>query len=325
MSIAALLVACGNHGRSTTTSSIAEETKVDNAVGRSIQALVRPSDLDPDKVALGKRLFSDPLLSGDRTISCASCHDLSTGGADARRYSLGIGGQVGRINAPTVFNADLNVKQFWDGRAASLADQVDGPVSDPTEMGGRWREIIGLVGADPWYRTAFSREYPEGVTRSSISDAIATYERALVTVGSPFDRWVAGDENALSAEAKEGHALFETIGCASCHQGKNVGGNMFEKIGIMEDYFAERGGPITEADLGRFNVTKDPRDKHAFRVPSLRLASKTAPYFHDGSIEKLDDAILAMGRYQLGKTLSPHEVSRLSAFVVSLAGEVPRP
>lgn len=291
----------------------------------TIDVLPRPTHFDRSKIALGKRLFHDQRLSRDGSIACASCHDVANGGADTRALSIGVGGQIGLVNAPTAINVDFNSKLFWDGRARTLEDQIEGPLTNPIEMGASWDVVIHKLADDPSYREPFERSYEEGVTRENIKDAIASYERALVSSDAPFDRYLRGDHNAITSQQLEGYELFKKIGCVSCHQGRNVGGNMFEKVGVMDDYFAARGGPITEADFGRFNVTHDPNDKFTFRVPSLRLASRTAPYFHDGSIATLDKAIVAMGRYQLGKEIGEHDVAAIKSFIESLAGKVADP
>lgn len=276
--------------------------------------------LNPDKVALGNRLFHDPRLSRDNTVSCANCHILSQGGADGKPRSLGIGARQGVINAPTVFNSGLNFRQFWDGRAATLEDQIDGPLANPSEMGTSWPEIIAKLGQDPAYQSLFGRLYSEGITPASIKDAIATFERSLITPNGRFDRFLRGEKIALSAEEKKGYALFKSYGCIACHQGMNVGGNMYEKLGVMRNYLAERGN-ITRADLGRFNITGNPEHRHEFKVPSLRNAALTAPYFHDGSAATLEEAIMTMGRYQLGIEIPDEDINLIAKFIGTLSGE----
>jgi cytochrome c peroxidase len=276
--------------------------------------------VSPAKVALGRRLFSDKRLSADATIACADCHDLARGGADGRPHSIGVGGRLGEVNAPTVFNAGANPKQFWDGRADSLESQIDGPIQNPKEMAATWPDVVAKVAADPSYAAGFSI-YRDGVTPANIKDAIASFERTLVTSGSRFDAYLAGDEHALSRNELNGYAVFKSYGCANCHQGRNVGGNVFEPLGLMGDYFGDRGGEITQADLGRFNVTGRPEDRFRFRVPSLRLVALTAPYFHDGSIGTLETAIVTMARYQLATELSAAEVAAIAEFLGSLAGD----
>ena len=279
--------------------------------------LPAPASLSPAKVALGKRLFSERRLSADGTVACSDCHDLALhGGADGKPLPTGIHGRVGRVNTPTIWNADANVRQFWDGRADSLEAQVDGPLLNQDEMGGMWTAALEKLREDPSYVSAFGRE---GISPTTVRSAIATYERTLVTPGSRFDRWLAGDTHALTSSELGGYADFKRYGCISCHQGRNVGGNMFETLGIMGDYFADRGTPETEADLGRLSVTKREEDRHRFRVPPLRLAARTAPYFHDGQVPTLEDAIRAMGKYQLGTEIPPPHIARIAAFIESLA------
>ncbi len=276
--------------------------------------------LDPRKVALGRRLFHDPRLSGDNRIACASCHDLRTGGTDHLARSIGIGGREADVNAPTVFNSSLNFKQFWDGRADTLEAQIDGPVQNPKEMGSGWPEVLGKLRQDPSYVSAFAGLYPDGIQIHTIQDAIATFERSLLTPNAPFDRYLRGDRGAISEQARAGYLLFKKLGCVACHQGVNVGGNMFQKFGVMADYFADRGNP-TPADLGRFNVTGQEQDRHTFKVPGLRNVDRTAPYFHDGSAKTLPQAVAIMGQYQLGRPLSAAEIELLVAFLKTLTGE----
>ena len=285
-----------------------------------IQPIPKPAIQDPGRLALGARLFGDVRLSSDGKVSCASCHDIARGGVDQRTTSVGAGGVLGAFNTPTIFNAALNPKQFWDGHADTLEDQIDGPVQSPREMGSRWPDLIAKLTSDVSYMANFRRVYSGPPTPERVKDAIATYERTLVMRNSRFDRHLAGDPTALSAVELEGLALFKSYGCASCHQGRNVGGNVFEVLGILGDYFAERGTPITPEDLGRYNVTKRPEDRFRFRVPSLRLVALTPPYLHDGSVKTLEDAIRIMGRFQLGEDIPPPHVTAIAAFLQTLSG-----
>lgn len=271
------------------------------------------------KVELGKKLFHDVRLSHDDTLSCASCHGLDKGGTDQKAHSTGINGAVGGINAPTVYNSGLNFKQFWNGRADTLEEQVNGPTHHPKEMGSNWEEIIGKLKKDSEYPAEFAALYG-GIQPPFIRDAIATFERSLQTPNSPYDRYLRGEESALSTEAKEGLRLFLANGCASCHQGANAGGNMYQQMGVMKDYFAQRGN-LTEADLGRYSVTHREEDRYVFRVPSLRNIARTMPYFHDGSAKNLTDAIEVMGKYQLGRYMDPTDVAKIRKFLESLTGE----
>jgi cytochrome c peroxidase len=277
-------------------------------------------ELDEKKVALGERLFHDPQLSRDNTVSCASCHSLSTGGSDRLPRSVGIDGSVGMINAPTIFNSGFNFKQFWDGHSATLEDQIEGPTHASFEMGSNWPEIIKKLSQSYGYEEAFSESYADGIKSNTIKDAIATFERSLFTPNSRFDRFLRGNGGSLTDEEKDGYRLFKSYGCASCHQGVNAGGNIFQKFGVMGDYFADRG-EVTKADLGRFNVTGNQGDVHVFKVPSLRNVALTPPYFHDGSASTLREAVEVMSRYQLGRRLPPEDVSRIVAFLKTLSGE----
>ena len=278
------------------------------------------ANLNPQKVALGERLFNDPVLSHDNKVSCATCHSLETGGTDRLVRSIGIDGKRSDINAPTVFNSSLNFVQFWDGRAGTLEDQVDGPVNNPDEMGSSWDEAVQRLRSSPVYVTEFGAIYKDGVQAANVRDAIATFERSLVTPDSRFDRYLRGETTALNEQELHGYRLFKDYGCASCHQGAGVGGNLFEKFGVMSDYFARRG-KITKADYGRFNVTNKKSDRHVFKVPSLRNIALTGPYFHDGAAASLEEAVRLMGLYQLGRTLTPAEIDSIVQFLNSLTGE----
>ncbi len=290
------------------------------SVGEPIQPIAIDMNLDERKVRLGEALFNDPQLSKDNSISCASCHSLTTGGVDQRSYSIGINGAVGSINAPTVFNSGANFKQFWDGRAETLEDQIDGPIQAAGEMGSTWPEVIAKLSKSPDYVSSFEALYADGIQVRNIKDAIATFERSLSTPDSRFDQYLRGDGSALSDEERQGYQIFKSYGCVSCHQGINVGGNMFQTFGVMADYFADRGN-ITKADLGRFNVTGQEKDRYAFKVPSLRNVALTAPYFHDGTANNLQDAVKVMAKYQLGRQLSNDEVTSLVSFLKTLSGK----
>lgn len=274
--------------------------------------------LNPERVALGRRLFHDPRLSKDDSVACAACHDLSKGGADARPVSLGVAGQSGIINSPTVYNSGFNFSQFWDGRAASLEEQVDGPISSPTEFASDWPSILKKLGKDADLSAAFRKAYPDGLTATNVRQAIAEFERSLVTP-SRFDRFLKGDAQALNAAESRGYALFRGYGCTACHQGVNIGGNLYQRLGVVKDYF--QGRPIKPADLGRYNVTHNAEDRHVFKVPSLRNVALTAPYFHDASSTTLEDAVAIMARYQLGVELPAEDRADLVAFLKALTGE----
>jgi cytochrome c peroxidase len=297
--------------------------------GKPIAAPVEPIvplpdsvEVNMEKVLLGRRLYHDTILSGDGTISCASCHMLDHGGAEPRKTSTGIKGQIGPINSPTVLNSAYNFVQFWDGRAKDLQEQAEGPVANPIEMGANWDEVVEKIKKDGEYAAAFNKIYDDGVTKNNVTDSIAEYEKSLITP-SRFDKFLRGDESAITDQEKKGYATFKEVGCTACHTGIIAGGTMFQKMGLVKDYFADRGTPITEADLGRFNVTKNPADKHFFKVPTLRNVELTPPYLHDGSRETLEETVQVMGKYQLGRDLTDEQVKNLVAFLKSLTGELP--
>ena len=289
-----------------------------------IRPLQKISGLDPEIVSLGESLFHDVRLSADNSISCASCHNLSTNGADTRAVSLGIKQREGLVKAPTVYNSALNFVQFWDGRSRTLEQQASGPVHNPLEMGSNWGDVVKKLSKDRTLVERFERSYSEGLTAANIVDAIAVFERTLITTGSRFDQWLEGDKGVLNNIELEGYELFKSYGCISCHQGQNVGGNMYAPMGAMQDYFRDRGTEVKPPDFGRFNVTGDPLDKHLFKVPSLRLAALQHYFFHDSSVHELERAVEVMARYQLGREVSGQDVLKITAFIKSLAGKHPK-
>lgn len=289
--------------------------------GEPVQPLPLKTDLDAKKVALGDKLFHDPLLSGDNTLSCSSCHNLTKGGTDQSKVATGIRGQQGPINSPTVYNAMYNIAQFWDGRAKDLQEQAAGPVANPMEMGAQWDNVVEKLKQVPDYQIAFADLYAEqGLTKATVTDAIAGFEQSLVTPNSRFDQYLRGNSDSLTANEKAGYDLFKD-NCASCHFGPVLGGLSFEKMGVKQDYFKLRGGQLTEADNGRFNVTKLEKDRHYFKVPVLRNIELTYPYFHDGSVDNLSDAVRVMGKVQQDKNFTPEEIDKIVAFLKTLTGE----
>ncbi|MEJ6472700.1 cytochrome-c peroxidase [Pseudoalteromonas piscicida] len=277
--------------------------------------------LDAKKVALGRSLFFDKRLSRGEQVSCASCHHLHSHGADVKPLSSGVNGALGELKTPTVYNAVFNIRQAWDGRALSLYDQVDAPILNPKEHDMSWPEVVAKLNQDQVLAAKFTAIYGKGISKHTIKAAIATFEKSLVTLNAPFDLWLNDKSITLSDSAKAGYELFKRYGCISCHQGRNVGGNMFAKMGTFGDYFADRDTPIARADYGRFNVTGNEQDRFVFKVPSLRLASKQAYFFHDGSHNTLESAIATMAKYQLGRNISDTDINKLVAFIDSLAGQ----
>jgi cytochrome c peroxidase len=277
--------------------------------------------LDPAKIALGRELFYDVRLSKDGSTSCASCHDFSDGGDDGRPVAVGISGKPLDFNAPSWFNAGYNFSQFWDGRAATLEEQVDGPLLHPDEMASNWSSVLEKLSADETYAARFSDLY-DGVTADAVRDAIATFERSLVTLDAPFDRYLRGDAAAISKEAKRGYKLFKSYGCASCHQGRLIGGNLYQKLGVVKPYYVY-GETDSDAYKGRAAVSGVNEDRYVFKVPSLRNVELTAPYLHDGSISTLDNVVNIMSAYQLGKSLKYAEVTDIVEFLKTLTGKTP--
>ena len=250
---------------------------------RLVQPIPDSIATDEAKVALGHDLFFDGRLSGDGSIQCHTCHQLDKGGVDRLDTSTGIEGKKGPINAPTVFNAAFNFVQFWDGRAADLADQAKGPPTNPVEMGSHsWDDIVARFEMDEEFKKEFLKEYPQ-VTKETLTHAIGEYEKTLITPNSDFDRYLKGDKTALSEQQVRGYELFKQHKCDTCHTGVAMGGQSYEYMGLYGDYFKDRGTPLTDADEGRFAQTKDPFDMHRFKVPTLRNIALTAPYFHDAS------------------------------------------
>ena len=271
------------------------------------------------RVNLGRQLFHDARLSGNGEISCSTCHQLEHGGHDPRTNPVGISQRTLRRNTPTVYNAAFNIAQFWDGRAEDLTQQAAIPVLHPDEMGGDWVSITHRLRSDPEMVRAFSI-YPQGIREETIVDAIALYERTLITANSPLDRYLRGADDALNKTELEGYELFKTLGCISCHQGKNLGSNLFQKIGVYAN--DQQLASLSSLDQGRFEVTGEEKDRLVFKVPSLRNVALTAPYFHDGSRATLKDAVYDMGQLQLGITLSPEQIDKITAFLHTLTGKL---
>ena len=285
-----------------------------------IKPIPEEVEVNAAKVMLGRMLFYDPRLSKDNTVSCYSCHKLGSGGDDDRQFSIGVEGKLGQINSPTVFNVGLNFKQLWDGRANTVEDINDVPVQAPSVMGSHWPEVVAKLDEHESYPARFHALYPDGINSENIKNALGEFLKSLTTPHGRFDRWLKGEDTALTEQEKRGYALFKDYGCASCHQGANVGGNMFQVLGVFKEYFKQRGN-ITEADRGRYNVTGNPADRYLFRVPSLRLAALTAPYLHDGSATTLRDAVDVMFEFQLGREVPDEEKEAIVAFIKTLVGE----
>ncbi len=288
--------------------------------GREPLAPLRPPpQLDERAVALGKRLFSDNILSADQNQSCMTCHDLASGGTQHTARPTGQHGQAYRFNAPTVFNVGSIYRLGWRGDFTSLESQNEKILLDEDLMGVTWPVIVDRLSQNQSYTEAFEEVYGHQPDKRAILDALSTFQRSLVTPNSAFDRFISDDSGALSGLEVEGYRLFKDYGCASCHQGANVGGNMFQRFGIFTS--PPQGSSSGDGDLGRFTLTHNPADKGVFRVPSLRNVELTGPYFHDGRVTDLSEAIAIMGVSQLGRKLTSDEIKALLAFLKTLTGE----
>ncbi|AAN55222.1 cytochrome-c peroxidase [Shewanella oneidensis MR-1] len=284
-----------------------------------IEVITPAKITEPEKVELGKMLFFEPRLSKSGFISCNSCHNLSTGGVDALPTSIGHHWQEGPINSPTVLNADFMLAQFWDGRASNLKEQAAGPIANPKEMGFTHELATETIASMPAYRARFAKVYgDEKVDIDRLTDAIAAFEKTLVTPNSPFDQYLLGKQDAISGDAKAGYQLFKDKGCVSCHNGPAVGGTMFMKMGLIKPFHTNNPAE------GRKGVTGKDADKFVFKVPTLRNIELTYPYFHDGSVWTLEEAVNTMADIQLGQKLTEKETKEMVAFLNSLTGEQPQ-
>nr|WP_303903788.1 cytochrome-c peroxidase [Thiohalomonas denitrificans] len=283
-----------------------------------IEPILPVQNVDRAQVELGKKLYFDPRLSKSGFISCNSCHNLSMGGTDNLKTSIGHKWQQGPINSPTVLNSSMNLAQFWDGRAKDLKEQAAGPIANPGEMASTHTLAIDILRSIPGYVTEFKRVFDtDEIDIDQVTQAIAEFEKTLVTPGSRFDQWLLGDKAAITAKEKAGYKLFKDSGCVACHSGPAVGGNSFQKMGVIEPY--ETTSPVE----GRSAVTGKDADRFKFKVPTLRNVELTYPYFHDGEAATLKEAVDVMGRLQLGKNFSDEENAQIVAFLKTLTGEQP--
>ena len=283
-----------------------------------IQPIIAAKVANPAMVELGKKLFFDPRLSRSGFISCNSCHNLSMGGTDNIKTSIGHNWQRGPINSPTVLNSSMNVAQFWDGRAKDLQEQAGGPIANPGEMAFTHELAIDVLASIPAYRQEFQHVFGQDkLTIEQVTRAIAAFEEVLVTPDSRFDQWLKGKKSALTTDELAGYQLFKTSGCIACHHGPAVGGNSFQKMGIVEPY------KTAMTTQGRAAVTGKDADRFNFKVPTLRNVELTYPYFHDGEAATLTQAVDVMGRLQLGRTFTPDENAKLVAFLKTLTGKQP--
>lgn len=293
----------------------------------------KDNPMTPEKVYLGRQLFMDPRLSKDGTVSCNSCHNVMASGGDNRAFSAGVGGKLGGRSAPTVWNSAFHTVQFWDGRAISLEEQAKGPMINPSEMGmENHQSVVDRIEKIEGYVSQFKKVFGvKEITIDKVAKAIAAYERTLITPHSPFDRYAKGEKKAMSAQALRGMNTVIEVGCVGCHTGANfnapeglaMGEGFYQKFPTFTDNEYVKKYKFEE-DLGRGGVTKNEEDNHFFRVPTWRNIALTAPYFSNGSVKTLEEAVKVMAKVQLNKDITANQVADIVEFLKALTGERPK-
>lgn len=291
------------------------------AASEPIQPIVQDEKINEAQAELGKKLFFDPRLSKSGFISCNSCHNLSLSGTDNLKTSIGHNWHQGPINSPTVYNAKYNFSQFWDGRAKDLIEQAGGPIANPGEMASNHELALEVINTIPAYvqefRRVFGGDSVKAVKLDHVTQAIAEFEKTLITPNSRFDQWLLGDAKAITSHELAGYTLFKNSGCVACHNGVAVGGTSYQKLGLVKPYETENKA------TGRFAVTGKKEDTLKFKVPTLRNVELTYPYFHDGEVATLKEAVAVMGEIQLGRNFTSDEQDKIVAFLKTLTGELP--
>lgn len=318
--LTATLLACGVFGFMATPAlaqqADGERYKPNNELIQPIEPYVVENQAEVD---LGKKLWFDQRLSRSGFISCNSCHNLMLGGADQLVSSVGDYWAQGPINSPTVLNSSLNFVQFWDGRAADLQAQAGGPIDNPLEMGSTHELAVSILQTIPGYVNEFKEVYGDDeISIEEVTAALAAFEETLVTPNARFDLWLKGDDDAITDQELNGYLLFKNSGCVACHNGPNLGGNSFQRMGLVEPYVTDN------ETAGRVGVTGQDVDRMNFKVPTLRNVELTYPYFHDGGAETLGEAVDIMGRLQLGRKFEEHEIVDIVAFMKTLTGDQPQ-
>lgn len=295
---------------------------------KSIQPLPKTIKYDKEKALLGKKLYFDPILSKDNTISCASCHNIGQGGVDNLQFSFGIKGQKGNINTPTILNSIYNFRQMWDGRAKTLAHQVQFPITNPKEMGNNFENLIKTLKNNAIYNKTFNKIYQDGVTKKNIGNALEEFQKTLVTP-STFDDYLRGNKNAITENQEKGYKIFIKKGCVSCHNGINIGGGLYARFGLTDKDIANNlimeeinNSKAYNPSFGLYNITKNNFDKFYFKVPTLRNVALTYPYLHNGRISTLSETINSIAKAQLGLDLTKEETFLIEEFLKSLNGKV---
>ncbi len=288
---------------------------------QAIQPIPRVLPVDETRVLLGKKLFHDPVLSGNG-VSCAQCHDTGKNGADGLAVTIDSRGGRDAVNTPTIFNAVFSTRYTWRGHITSLDEQIEAVMANEKHMNADWDRVLSRLAHDRYYANQFKRLFADGLTRDNVKKALIAYEMSLITPDAPFDDFLRGKQDAISEDQKSGYLLFQQYGCISCHQGVNVGGNALVKMGVFSNPFDEQALKTGSGnyDLGLYSVTGKPADRYIFRVPSLRNVEKTAPYFHNGRVDKLEDAIRYMAFYQIGRSMPEEDVRLIGEFLKSLTG-----
>lgn len=289
-------------------------------IGEPIAPITGTGPSDQAKIALGESLFNDVRLSHDDVIACSGCHRLDLSGDDGRARSTAADGGQLDFNAPTVFSAALNFRLNWRGNFRTVEQQNEAVLLDDRLMNTSWEELLPKLRSDPDYSRRFVTLYGAAPGRTDVLDALAIFQRSLITPNARFDRYLKGERDTITADEEHGYQLFKAYGCIACHQGANVGGNLFQQFGIFRNPFAGQKN-VTQADLGRFAITGVESDRHVFRVPSLRNVAVTAPYFHDGRTASLADAVKIMARSQLGRELDQRDADLIVKFLATLTGE----
>lgn len=287
----------------------------------SIQVIPITTELDASNVALGEKLFRDNNFSKNKSQACITCHSIDLDQQSHRKTYKGFKKVVGMLNTPTVYNARYNFRQFWNGRVKTLEEAVDDHVSDKSIFNNDWENIISRLKKVPDYVKAFNNNFDNGITQANIESSLKSYIDSLITPNAPFDLYLQGNEKAISKNAIKGYEIFKEYGCISCHQGINIGGNLYQKMGIYKNYF-ENKEFISQADLGLYNVTGDNNDKFVFKVPALRNVARTSPYLHDGSAEDLKAVIKVMAEYQVGRPMDDEDIGYVIEFLNTLNGEL---
>jgi cytochrome c peroxidase len=318
-----LVTLTGSELQCDTPPSIERQQMETTATGRSgepIAPIPQSLSLDPRRVALGERLFSDARLSGDDKRSCAECHPLDKGGMDAKPRAIATDGKPRLRNVPTLYNVGYSFAFNWDGATTTLEEHAGRLLTNPNVMNSKWPELLAKLRADAQYPALFDAAYVDGVTQKNVLSALATFQRSLNTPNAPLDRYLRGERDALDAQQLRGYRLFKSYGCIACHQGRNVGGNLFQKFGVFQDP-GGKSAASGQPDVGRFRVTSVERDRGVFRVPSLRNVALTAPYFHDGRAPTLEAAVETMAQVQLGRELATEDINAIVSFLHALTGE----